>query len=375
MGYRIISKDKKSQARVGLLKTKSGEIETPFFMPVATKTAVKHVSVEDLESMGARAIISNAFILSLRPGTKVIKKFGGIKKFMNYSGINVTDSGGFQMYTPSLYIDSTEKGVRFRDPFAGKECFITPEEDMKIQLDIGSDVAMCLDSMPLIEHSKDAIKEAVRKTAIWAERCKKEHDKLQKNISKEKRQLLFGIIQGGIHRDLREISAKQLTKINFDGFSVGGLALGEPKEDEYRMIEVSKKFIPENKPVYLMGAGDPVELLEAISRGVDMFDSRFPTKNARRGTIFTWKGRLRLMQAKNLHSKKPLDEECDCFVCRKYSRAHIRHLLRQTEGVGYRLASYHNLYFLQRLMDKAREEIKKGKFKEFLVKFKKGYKN
>lgn len=375
MVFEIIARDKKTKARTGIIHTKSGGVETPFFMPVATKTAVKHISVEDLETMGAKAIISNAFILSLRPGTNVIKKMGGIKKFMNYNGINATDSGGFQMYTPSLYIGSNDKGVRFRDPFAGMECFITPEEDMKIQLDINSDIAMCLDSMPLIEHSKSAIEEAVRKTTMWAGRCKIEHDKLQRKIPKAKRQLLWGIIQGGIHKDLREKSARELTKIGFDGYSVGGLALGEPKEEEYKMIEVSKKIIPEDKPVYLMGAGEPVELLEAISRGVDMFDSRFPTKNARRGTIFTWKGRLRLMQTRHKFSKKPLDEECDCFVCKDYSRAHIRHLLVQGEGVGFRLASYHNLYFLQRLMEKAREEIKKGKFKEFLVKFKKKYKD
>jgi len=375
MSFKVIAKDKKTKARVGVIGTKSGSIETPFFMPVATKTAVKHISVEDLETMKARAIISNAFILSLRPGTKIIKKFGGIGKFMNYSGINVTDSGGFQMYSPSLYLGSNDKGVKFRDPFAGIQYFITPEQDMKIQIDINSDIAMCLDSMPLIEHSKGAIKEAIRKTTLWAGRCKKEHDKLQGKIPKDKKQLLFGIIQGGIHKDLRAISAQELTKINFDGFSIGGLALGETKEEEYKMVEVAKKYIPENKPVYLMGAGDPVELVEAVSRGVDMFDSRFPTKNARRGTIFTWKGRLRLMQSKHQFSKKPLDEECDCFVCKDYSRAHLRHLLRQEEGVGYRLASYHNLYFLQRLMDKSREAIKKGKFREFMTSFKKKYKN
>ena len=229
--------------------------------------------------------------------------------------------------------------------------------------------------MPLIEHSKDAIKEAIRKTTLWAGRCKIEHDKLQRKIPKAKRQLLWGIIQGGIHKNLREQSARELTKIDFDGFSIGGLALGETKEEEYKMIEVSKKIIPENKPVYLMGAGDPVELVEAVSRGVDMFDSRFPTKNARRGTIFTWKGRLRLLQARHQYSKKPLDEDCDCFVCKDYSRAHIRHLLKQGEGVGFRLASYHNLYFLQRLMDKSREAIKKGKFREFMIAFKKKYKN
>jgi queuine tRNA-ribosyltransferase len=384
MVFKIICRDKKTDARVGRLRTKSGNAETPFFMPVATKTAVKHISVEDLESMKAGVIISNAFILSLRPGTNVIKKFGGIGEFMNYNGINFTDSGGFQMYSKSLYIGSDDRGVKFRDPFAGKEYFITPEKDMKIQLDIGSDVAMCLDSMPLYEESKESIAEAVRKTTEWAKRCKKEHDKLQKSIPKEKRQLLFGITQGGIYPDLRKKSAEELLKIDFDGYSIGGLALPddcyggnkeEAKKKEYEAIKVHKSIIPEDKPVYLMGEGDPVELLEAISRGVDIFDSCFPTRNARRGTLFTIKGRLRLLRARHKFDKKPIDECCDCFVCRDYSRAHIRHLLMQEEGVGYRLASYHNLYFLQRLMDKAREEIKKGKFKEFLTSFKKKYKD
>ncbi len=372
MAFKIVSKDKKTKARVGLLQTKSGSIETPFFMPVATKTAVKHIGVEDLESMGAKAIISNAFILSLRPGTSIIKKFGGIKKFMNYSGINFTDSGGFQMYTPSLYIGSNDKGVFFKDPFAGKKLFITPEKDMEIQIDIDSDVAMCLDSMPLIEHSKEAISEAVRKTTFWAKRCKVYHDILQRKVSKK--QLLFGITQGGIHADLRKKSAIEISQIGFDGYSIGGLALGEPKPEEYKMIEIVKSIIPEDKPAYLMGAGDPVELLEAVSRGVDIFDSRFPTKNARRGAIFTSKGRLRLMRSRHRYDKSPLDKNCDCFVCRDYSRAHIRHLLQNGEGVVYRLASYHNLYFLQNLMLQSKEAIKKRKFEEFMTKFKKNYK-
>jgi len=375
MGFKIIAKDKKTKARVGILITKNGSVETPFFMPVATKTAVKNISVEDLESMGAKVIISNAFILSMRPGTEVIKKFKGIRNFMNYKGINFTDSGGFQMYSPSLYLGSDDKGVKFRDPFAGLEYFITPEKDMKIQIDIDSDVAMCLDTMPLIEHSKEAIVKAVERTTDWAHRCKAEHDNLQKKKKAEKRQLLFGIIQGGIHSDLRKRSAMELSKIDFDGFSIGGLALGEEKKDEYRMIDIVKKVISEKKPIYLMGAGDPVELIEAVGRGVDMFDSRFPTKNARRGTIFTARGRLRLMRSAHKLDKKPLDESCDCFVCKDYTRAYIRHLLVNKEGLGYRLASYHNLYFLQDLMRKSNAAIKKGKFSEFKNKFKKMYKD
>ncbi|PIN93816.1 tRNA guanosine(34) transglycosylase Tgt [Candidatus Pacearchaeota archaeon CG10_big_fil_rev_8_21_14_0_10_31_24] len=363
--FKILAKDKKTQARTGILKTKSGEIETPFFMPVATKTAVKYLSSKDLEDMGAKAIISNAFILSLKPGTNIIKKMGGIKKFMNYNGINFTDSGGFQMYSPSLYLGSKENGVMFRNPFNGEKLFITPEEDMKIQLDIDSDVAMCLDTMPLIEHSKKSIIDAVNKTTAWAEKCKIHHEKLQKNIPEEKRQILFGIIQGGIHPDLREKSAKELLKLNFKGYSIGGLALGEPKKDEYKMVKIVKSIIPEEKPIYLMGIGNPSELLEAISLGVDMFDSRFPTQNARHGTLFTKKGYMRVINSKYKTDSKPIDPECECFTCKNHTKAFIHHMIKMDEGNGMRLVTYHNLYFLQWLMKESRSQIKNGTFSKF----------
>ncbi|MCU0642538.1 MAG: tRNA guanosine(34) transglycosylase Tgt [archaeon] len=364
--FSIKHRDKKTKARVGVLSTRSGKIETPFFMPVATKTAVKHISACDLHKMEAKAVISNAFVLFLRPGCELIKKMGGIAKFMSFNGIVFTDSGGFQMYSPRLYVKSKEDGVVFRNPYTLQKLFVTPEGDMEIQLALGSDVAMCLDVMPLISESKESIAEAVRKTGRWAKRCKVHHDKLQNKLKEGKKQLLFGIIQGGIHSDLRKISARELVEMDFEGYSIGGLALGEPKEEEYKMIEVCKKIIPEDKPVYLMGAGDPLELLEAISRGVDIFDSRFPTQNARRGAIFTSEGRINLTAGKFREDKNPIDSSCSCFVCKNYSRAYIRHLLLQEEGAGLRLASYHNLHFLQRLMEDAREAIKKGKFAEFL---------
>lgn len=362
-----------THARVGVIQTKKGPIETPFFMPVATKAAVKHISSHDLHEMHAPAVISNTFILSLKPGAKFIKKHEGIGKFMNFNGINVTDSGGFQMYSPTLYISSTDEGVFFRNPFTKEKLFITPEKDMELQLDIGAEIAMCLDTMPLLHHSKKEIEEAVRRTTLWAKRCKQHHDKLQKNIPKHKRQLLWGITQGGIYSDLRKRSAEELKKIDFDGYSVGGLALGEEEGDEYKMIEVHKKAIGENKPCYLMGAGNPVEILESIARGVDMFDSRFPTQNARHGTLFTSQGKLRIFNKKCEHDKSPIDKECDCFVCKHYTRAYIRYQLYQEEAVGMRLASFHNLYYLTRLVEQAKTEIKKGKFKEFLNKVKKAY--
>ncbi len=371
--FEIRYKDKKTKARAGIIKTKSGKIETPFFMPVATKTAVKHISSHDLEEMNCKAVISNTFILHLRPGEKIIKELGGIGEFMNFQGINVTDSGGFQMYSPSLYIKSDEKGVHFKDPFEHKKVFITPEKDMEIQVELDSDIAMCLDTMPLLHQSKKDVELAVERTARWAQRCKKHHDWLQKKIKTHKKQLLWGITQGGIHSDLRKKSCEEMKKIDFDGFSIGGLALGETLEQELKMVEISNKILPENKPRYLMGAGNPVELLEAISRGVDMFDSRFPTQNARRGTLFTSKGKLRIFQAKYKLDKRPVDENCGCFVCKDYTRAYIRYLLFQEEPLGMRLATFHNLYYLTNLMKEAREQIKKGKFKEFMNKVKNEY--
>ncbi len=371
--FKILAKDKHTKARVGKLTTKSGTIETPFFMPVATKTSVKHISSHDLEEMNCKAIISNTFILHLRPGEQLIKKLGGIGKFMSWKGINVTDSGGFQMYSPSLYIKSNEKGVYFKNPFTNEKVFITPERDMEIQLDLDSDIAMCLDTMPLIEHSKKAIALAVNQTTQWARRCKLRHDKLQAKIPSSKKQLLWGITQGGIHADLRKKSCEELTQLNFNGYSIGGLALGETTEQEMKMVEISNKVLPENKPRYLMGAGNPIELLEAISRGCDMFDSRFPTQNARRGTLFTSKGKLRIFRKQYSLDKRPIDESCVCWVCKHYTRAYIRYQLYQEEAVGMRLATFHNLYYLTNLMKEARDAIKKGKFKELMSKVKKEY--
>jgi queuine tRNA-ribosyltransferase len=366
--FKIISKDEKTKARVGILKTKSGLIETPFFMPVATKAAVKYISSAELKDIGVGAVISNTFVLHLKPCEKVVKRVGGIKKYMNFKGINVTDSGGFQMYSPSLYIKSNTKGVWFRNPYNGSKIFVSPEKDMEIQLDIGSDVAMCLDTMPLIEHSKKDIEIAVNQTYDWAVRCKKHHNKKNKQG-----QLLFGICQGGIHKDLRKKSAEQIASIGFDGLAIGGLALGEGKEDEYKMIDVAKSVYPEDKVCYLMGAGDPIEILEAISRGVDMFDSRFPTQNARRGTLFTSKGRLRLFNSRFKDDKKPIASKCGCYACKNFSRAYIRSLLIDEEPIGRRLASIHNIYYLIHMIKGARVAIRKGKFNEFMKNVKKAY--
>lgn len=365
---------KDKNARIGILQTKSGKVETPFFMPVATKAAAKFINNNQLKELGAKVIISNAFILSIRPGLSIIKKLGGIKKFMNTDLINFTDSGGFQMYSKSIYIKSNELGVTFRNPISGEKIFMTPEENMKIQLAINSDVAMCLDSMPLYNDSKEQIQTAVNLTTNWAKRCKLTHDKLQKSKSKNKHQLLFGITQGGIHQDLREKSAQELTALNFDGYSIGGFGMGETFAEEMKIVKQQKTIIPEDKPVYLMGIGSPSEILEAISYGVDIFDSRLPTQNARRGTLFTSKGKLKILNKKYETDKTPIDKNCKCQVCQNYSKAYIKHLLKQQEPLGKELASYHNLYYLQDLIKEAKGHIRKGTFERFKNKIQKLYK-
>ncbi len=372
--FKIIKKEKKTKARIGIIKTKKGNVETPFFMPVSTKAVGKYINSEKLNELSV-ATISNALILSIAPGTKVLKKFGGIGKFMNYNGINITDSGGFQMYTGSIYISSNEKGVWFKNPFSGEQIFMTPEKDMQIQIDINSEVAMCLDRMPLYSDSKDEIKKSVELTTIWAKRCKIEHDKLQKKKKGNEKQLLFGITQGGIYPDLRKKSVKDLLKIGFDGYSIGGLGLGESKREQDRIVELQRKMIPMDKPIYLMGIGDPVEIVNAIAKGIDMFDSKMPTQNARRGTLFTSKGKIRIMNKEYEFDKKPIDSECKCFVCKNYSKAYVRYLLRQDESVGKELASYHNLFYLKNLIEESKLAIRKGKFFEFKRRIEKVYRN
>jgi len=307
--FTIIHKDKKTSARIGILQTKKGKVETPFFMPVATRGSVKTLTSEELQEMKVPAVISNALILSLREGIIITDKFKGIGKFMNYKGINFTDSGGFQMYSPSIYLKSTKEGVIFRNPLNGEKILMTPEKNMELQLKISSEVAMCLDSMPMYHNTtKTQIEDSVNKTTIWAKRCKAHHDTLQKNLPKSKRQLLFGIIQGGKYEDLRETSTKQLLKSDFDGYSIGGFGLGETIQEEFNIVKQVKSLLPENKPVYLMGIGTPIEILKGIELGVDIFDSRMPTQNARRGTLFTSEGKLRILRENCKFSPEPIDK-------------------------------------------------------------------
>ena len=361
--FKLVGKD--GEARAGILKTAHAKIETPFFMPVATKTAVKYLDPRDLEEIGVQAIISNAFILSLRPGLNIIKKAGGIHKFMNFHNAIFTDSGGFQKIKESFYLKSSDKGLHLKSPFDGKKYLLTPKKVMKIQNTIASDVAMVIDEMPLHTQSKKEVGLSVKRTHKWAKECIKYH--------KNKKQLLFGIAQGGLYPDLREFSAKFIGSLPFDGFAFGGLAIGEPEKKTYKMINSQVKHFPENKPRYLMGVGSPVQLINAIYAGADCFDSTFPTQNARHNTLFTSKGKVVIKNAKYKNDLKPIDKDCDCYVCKNYTRAHIRHLMRVGEANGLRYCTYHNIYFLNNLMKQIRISIKENRLnkfkKEFLKKF------
>ena len=350
-----------NNARAGILKTRHGIVETPFFLPVATKMAAKYVNNEELEEMGAQAIIANAFILALKPGIKLIKKAGGIHKFMNFKNTIFTDSGGFQKIKEALYLHSTHEGIVFRSPFDGKKHLLTPRRLIEIQQDLGSDIAMVLDDMPLYGHSKERVTLAVSRTHRWAEECLEAH--------KDKKQLLFGIAQGGIYKDLREKSARFISSLDFDGYAFGGLAIGEPSEQMYNMINLSIRHFPEDKIRYLMGVGCPEAIVNAVAHGVDCFDSTFPTQNARHGTLFTSEGKLKILNKKYENDLKPIDENCNCFVCKNHSRAYIRYLLKMNEPNGLHYASYHNIYFMINLMKEIRKAIKENRFEKFRKEF------
>ncbi len=371
MTFKIIKTD--GRARTGVLKVGKRKAETPFFMPVATKGTVKFMSPMDLSQAGVQALISNAMILSFKPGVDFVKRMGGIHNFTRWNGIQFTDSGGFQMASPSLFISINDKAVNFHNPFTKQKIELTPEKNMEIQLDLGSDVAMCLDHMPHpVNHSKKMIADATRRTTLWAKRCKKHHDELKKKSKSP--QLLFGITQGGLDKKLRKQSCLDLNKINFDGFAIGGLGMGETKSQAYEVVDHSEQFLDPKKPRYLMGIGDPPDILEAISHGIDCLDSKFPTQNARHGAIFTSKGLLDLDKGKYKEDKRPLDENCSCFVCKTFSRAFLRHLWKLNEYTVNHYLSYHNIYFIQNMLKEVRIAIKKRRFNSYKKSFLKNYK-
>ena len=396
---RLVSK--KNKNRVGKLSTMHGVINTPFFLPIATKGAVKNLTPEELKDLGAEIILGNTYHLWLRPGEKLIQKAGGLQKFMNWKGPILTDSGGYQIFSLAGKRDEkssvklSEKGVEFRDPADGKKYFMTPEKSIEIQLVLGSDIIMVLDECPPYPCSREYALRSLERTTRWAKRCKEYFEskilKSKFEISNEfkisklknskidlkfkiknlklKRPLLFGIIQGSIYKDLRIESAKQLLALGFDGYAIGGVAVGEPREKMKKILEWVLPKLPENKPRYLMGLGRPEEIVFAVNHGIDMFDCVIPTRNARHGSLFVWKngslasiGEAKLPSSANFYQTinitnqkfkkdfKPVDKNCGCYTCRNYTRAYLRHLFAVGEPLAGRLATIHNLKFYLDLM-------------------------
>ncbi|MDI3529221.1 MAG: queuine tRNA-ribosyltransferase [Thermoanaerobacter sp.] len=364
--YRLIKKDSRTNARLGILETPHGIIETPVFMPVGTQATVKAMTPEELKEIGATIILSNTYHLYLRPGHKIIEKAGGLHRFMNWDRAILTDSGGFQVFSLNSLRKITEDGVEFRSHIDGSRHFFTPEKVIEIQNALGSDIIMSFDECAPYPADYDYVKKSMELTIKWAERGKKAH----KNTEK---QALFGIVQGGIYEDLRKECAQRLVEMDFPGYSIGGLSVGEPKNVMYDIVDLTTEYLPENKPRYLMGVGSPDDLIEGVIRGVDMFDCVLPTRIARNGTVFTSKGKLIVRDAPYAEDFSPLDEECDCYTCKNYSRAYIRHLFKANEILAARLATIHNLYFLIKLMERIREAIRQDRLLEFKKQFFKKY--
>ncbi|HLQ74150.1 MAG TPA: tRNA guanosine(34) transglycosylase Tgt [Bacillota bacterium] len=348
--YELIKTCKQSGARLGKVHTPHGSFDTPMFMPVGTLATVKTMSPEDLKELNAEIILSNTYHLWLRPGEDIVKEAGGLHKFMNWDRPILTDSGGFQVFSLSKMREITEEGVHFRHHLSGEKLFFSPEKAMQIQNDLGPDIMMVLDECPPYPASHEYMKASVERTSRWAERCLEAHQRKHD-------QALFGIIQGGEYEDLRKQSARDLLSLDFPGYAIGGLSVGEPKEVMNRVLDFTTPLMPENKPRYLMGVGSPGSLVDGAIRGVDMFDCVLPTRIARNGTCMTSAGRLVVRNAKYARDMRPIDENCDCYTCKNYTRAYIRHLINCNETFGFRLTTYHNLHFLLKLMEQVRQAI------------------
>ena len=348
--YEFIKQCKQSGARLGRVHTPHGIIETPTFMPVGTQATVKTMSPEELKALDAQIILSNTYHLFLRPGHEIVKKAGGLHKFMNWDRPILTDSGGFQVFSLSERRKINEEGVEFRSHLNGEKLFLSPEKAMEIQNALGPDIMMAFDECPPYPATYEYVKQSTERTSRWAERCLASH-------RRKDEQGLFAIVQGGMFEDLRVQSAKDLTSMDFPGYAIGGLSVGEPKHLMYEVLDYTVPHLPFDKPRYLMGVGSPDALIEGSIRGIDMFDCVLPTRIARNGTTMTSEGRLVIRNAKFAEDFGPLDPKCDCYTCKNYSRAYIRHLIKADETFGLRLTTYHNLHFLVNLMKNVREAI------------------
>ncbi|MBN1493322.1 MAG: tRNA guanosine(34) transglycosylase Tgt [Candidatus Omnitrophica bacterium] len=359
------TKDQKSHARVGMVTTKHGVFNTPVFMPVGTQATVKGIKPSELKDAGAEIILSNTYHVFVRPGMEVIERHKGLHNFMAWHGPILTDSGGYQVFSLAKLRKITEDEVVFNSHFDGRKIVFTPEIVMKIQETLGSDIAMVFDECPHYPADKNYIKKSMHMTLEWARRCKKAH--------KKRSQAVFGIVQGGMFPDLRAESLEQTVAIDFDGYALGGLSVGEPKELMYEIAQTFLPQLPDEKPKYVMGIGTPLDLLNMISFGADMFDCVNPTRYGRNGTAFTHAGKIVVRNGNYTLDKKPLDPKCDCYTCKHFTRSYLRHLLNCHEMLGPQLISYHNVYFFIRLISAAREAIKNGEFQQFKRRFERNY--
>jgi len=360
--YELIHECKQSGARYGKLHTPHGTFETPVFMPVGTLATVKTLSPEEIKEMGAKIILANTYHLWLQPGADIVEEAGGLHAFENYDGAILTDSGGFQVFSLSKLRQIEEEGVTFRDHRNGAKLFMSPEVSIGVQNALGADIIMSFDECPPYPVTSEYMQKSVDRTLRWAERGLKAH----KNSN---RQALFGIVQGGEFPEIREYCAKRMVEMDFPGYSVGGVSVGEPKDIARRMVEYTVPFLPKDKPRYLMGVGSPDDLIDGAIRGIDMFDCVLPTRIARHGTAMTSGGRVVIKNKVYERDFTPLDSNCDCYTCKNYTRAYIRHLIKANETFGQRLVSYHNLYFLINLMEGVREAIRNDRLLDFREEF------
>ncbi|MGN1183555.1 MAG: tRNA guanosine(34) transglycosylase Tgt [Faecalibacillus sp.] len=352
---------KQSGARYGILHTPHGDVETPMFMPVGTLATVKGIAPEMLKEMGSQVILANTYHLWLRPGEDIVEKAGGLHKFMNYDGPMLTDSGGFQVFSLGKTRKIKEEGVYFKSIIDGKSLFLSPEKAIEIQNKLGADIIMSLDECAPYPASYEYMKNSVERTIRWAKRGKDAHH--------NSKQALFGIVQGGEFPELREQCAKALVEMDFPGYSIGGTSVGEPKEVMYQMVEDAVKWLPENKPRYLMGVGNPIDLIESAIRGIDMYDCVLPTRVARHGALMTHHGRININNEKYKEDFSPIDQKCDCYTCRNYTKAYLRHLHKADELFGKSLLSIHNVRFLLKLSEDIREAIRNDRLLDFKEEF------
>ena len=367
MNFELLKNEKNTKARYGIIHSKYGDFETPMFMPVGTRATVKTLSPEELYEANSGICLANTYHLWLRPGEDIVYKAGGLHKFMNYNRPMLTDSGGFQVFSLAKKKDISEEGVKFKSHIDGSNLFLTPEKSIEIQNKLGADIIMSFDECPYYPCTYDYMKNSVERTLRWAKRGKTVH--------KNEDQMLFGIVQGGAFKDLRKYSAEETVKMNFDGYSIGGTSVGEDKKTMYEMIDNCIDYLPTEKIRYLMGVGDPLDILEGVERGVDIFDCVLPTRIARHGNAFTRHGKINIKNAKYKEDFTKVDETCDCYACKNYTKAYIRHLITVDETFGQRLLSIHNIRFLIKLVEEIRIAIKEDKFKEYKEDFINKYTN